>query len=75
LLLAARRYQVGDGFKEDRVKTSIRWWSRFALVAGMGLTTLVNCSSDRHDEKGDEQRVGSLALALQTTAASGSPID
>lgn len=54
------------------MKTSIRWWSRFALVAGMGLTTLVNCSSDRHDGKGDEQRVGSLALALQTTAPSGS---
>ena len=54
------------------MKTSIRWWSRFALVAGMGLTTLVNCSSDKHDGKGEEQRVGTLALALQTTAASGS---
>lgn len=54
------------------MKTSIRWWSRFALVAGMGLTTLVNCSSDRNDGKGEEERVGTLALALQTTSASGS---
>jgi hypothetical protein len=54
------------------VKTSIRWWSRFALVAGMGLTTLIACSSDRKDGKGEEQRAGTLALALQTTAPSGS---
>jgi len=54
------------------VKTSIRWWSRCALVAGMGLTTLVACSSDRHDGKGDEQRAGTLALALQTTSNTGS---
>jgi hypothetical protein len=38
----------------------------------MGLTALVACSSDRSDGKGEEQRAGSLALALQTTAPSGS---
>jgi len=41
-------------------------------VASVGLTTLVACSSDRHDGKGDEQRAGTLALALQAQAPSGS---
>ncbi len=54
------------------MKTSIRWWSRLALVAGMGLTSLAACSSDRSDGKGDEQRTGTLALALQARASSGS---
>ena len=54
------------------MKTSIRWWSRIALVAGMGLTTLVACSSDKNDGKGEEARAGTLALALQTTGTSGS---
>jgi hypothetical protein len=38
----------------------------------VGLTTLAACSSDRADGKGDEQRTGTLALALQSTAKSGS---
>lgn len=38
----------------------------------MGLTTLIACSSDRNDGKGEEQRAGTLALALQTTGSSGS---
>jgi hypothetical protein len=41
-------------------------------VASVGLTTLAACSSDRADGKGDEQRTGTLALALQSTAPSGS---
>lgn len=41
-------------------------------MAGVGLTTLVACSSDRHDGKSDEQRAGTLALALQARATSGS---
>jgi hypothetical protein len=54
------------------LKTSIRWWSRLAFVAGVGLTTLIACSSDRSDGHGDEKRTGSLSLALQATAGSGS---
>ena len=41
-------------------------------MASVGLTTLVACSSDRRDGKGDEQRTGTLALALQAQAPSGS---
>ena len=41
-------------------------------MASVGLTTLAACSSDRADGKGDEQRAGTLALALQSTAKSGS---
>ncbi len=41
-------------------------------MAGVGLTTLAACSSDRSDGKGEEQRVGTLALALQARAPSGS---
>lgn len=41
-------------------------------MAGVGLTTLVACSSDRSDGKGEEQRTGTLALALQATSPSGS---
>jgi len=54
------------------LKTSIRWWSRLAFVAGVGLTTLVACSSDRHDGSAEDERTGTLALALQATAPSGS---
>jgi hypothetical protein len=54
------------------LKTSIRWWSRLAFVAGVGLTSLIACSSDRRDGKGEEQRAGQLSLALQTTSQSGS---
>jgi len=36
------------------------------------LTTLAACSSDRSDRKGEEQRTGTLALALKATAQSGS---
>jgi len=37
----------------------------------MGLTTLIACSSDRRDGKGEEQSAGTLSLALQATAPSG----
>jgi hypothetical protein len=53
------------------MKTSIRWWSRFALVAGMGLTTLIACSSDRADKAEDEQRTGTLSLPLRTVSSTG----
>jgi hypothetical protein len=54
------------------VKTSIRWWSRLAFVAGVGLTSLAACSSDRGDGQAEEERSGKLSLALQATAPSGS---
>ena len=41
-------------------------------MAGVGLTTVVACSSDRSDGKGEEHRTGTLALALQATSQSGS---
>jgi hypothetical protein len=72
LLTLRRRFPVGDGFKEDQVKTSIRWWSRLALMASVGLSAVAACSSDRPDGHGEEQGLGSLSLALQATAPSGS---
>ncbi|HKY39693.1 MAG TPA: hypothetical protein VJN18_27335 [Polyangiaceae bacterium] len=53
------------------MKTSIRWWSRLAFIAGMGLSAVTACSSDRNDGKGQEQNVGTLSLPLQATAPSG----
>ncbi len=53
------------------MKTSIRWWSRFALLAGMGLGGVAACSSDRSDGHGEEQSTGTLALPLQASAPSG----
>jgi hypothetical protein len=55
------------------VKASIRWWSRLAFVTGLGLSAAVvgACSSDHADGHGDEQRNGTLSLALQSTAPSG----
>ena len=41
-------------------------------MAGVGLTALVACGSDRPDGKGEEQRTGTLSLALQSTSPSGS---
>jgi hypothetical protein len=55
------------------LKTSIRWWSRLAFVAGVGLTALTACSSGRPDGHGGEEKgTGTLALALQATGPSGS---
>lgn len=54
------------------MKSSIRWWSRLAFVAGVGLSTLVACSSDRSDGSGEEKQVGQLSLSLRSVAASGS---
>src|SRR6188474_986576 len=53
------------------VKTTIRWWSRLAFLAGVGLSAVTACSSERSDDRGDEQGLGSLTLALQATAQSG----
>jgi hypothetical protein len=54
------------------LKTSIRWWSRLAFVAGLGLSALVACSSDSRDAHSEEKQKGSLSLALQARAPSGS---
>jgi hypothetical protein len=54
------------------VKTSIRWWSRLAFVASVGMGALVACSSDSPDKGGEEADAGTLSLALQATSASGS---
>ncbi len=53
------------------MKTSIRWWSRLAFIAGVGLSAVTACSSDRTDGKGQQEGLGTLALALQATAPSG----
>lgn len=53
------------------MKTSIRWWSRLALVAGMGLSTLVACSSDQGPKTVEEQRTGTLTLPLRTISNTG----
>jgi hypothetical protein len=54
------------------VKASIRWWSRLAFVAGIGLTALAACSSGRPDGQSEDKQTGTLSLALQATAPSGS---
>ena len=54
------------------MKASIRWWSRLAFVAGVGLSAFTACSSDKPDRHGEEKQSGTLALALQATAPSGS---
>jgi hypothetical protein len=53
------------------MKTSIRWWSRLAFIAGVGLSAVAACSSDRPDGKSQEEGTGTLSLALQATAPSG----
>lgn len=53
------------------MKTSIRWWSRLALVAGMGLSAVPACSSDKPDGHAQEESAGTLALGLQARAPSG----
>jgi hypothetical protein len=50
----------------------MRWWSRLAFIAGMGLTTMVACSSDRANHGGEEQRAGTLTLPLRTVSNTGS---
>ena len=54
------------------MKASIRWWSRLAFVAGIGLTALSACSSDKADGNAQEKQAGYLALPLRATAPSGS---
>jgi len=53
------------------MKTSVRWYSRFAFAAGVGLTALVACSSDQRPPSEEVARTGTLGLALESTAASG----
>jgi hypothetical protein len=48
-----------------------RLWSRFAFAAGIGLAQLVACSSDNRPNKEEVQRTGTLGLALEATAESG----
>jgi hypothetical protein len=48
-----------------------RWWSRFAFAIGIGVVQLVACSSDKPQSSGDLKRTGTLGLALEATAASG----
>ncbi|MDF3069649.1 MAG: hypothetical protein K0R38_5250 [Polyangiaceae bacterium] len=40
-------------------------------MAGMGLTTLIACSSDRPEKVEDEQRLGTLSLPLRTVSSTG----
>jgi len=54
------------------MKISIRWWSRFAFIAGVGVTALAACSSDHSDGHGQKESTGTLALALQATSNTGS---
>jgi hypothetical protein len=51
--------------------TNKRVWSRLAFVAGLGLAQLVACSSDKSDPREQTQNTGTVALALEATAASG----
>jgi hypothetical protein len=48
-----------------------RWWSRFAFAVGIGVVQLVACSSDHPQGSGDAKRTGTVGLALEATAASG----
>jgi hypothetical protein len=48
-----------------------RWWSRFAFAASVGMAALVACSSDHSRGEAEVQRTGTLGLALEATAASG----
>jgi hypothetical protein len=48
-----------------------RWWSRFALAASLGVVQLVACSSDHPRGEADVQKTGTLGLALEATAQSG----
>lgn len=53
------------------MKRSVRWCSRFAFAAGVGLSALVACSSDHKPPSEEVARTGTLGLALESTAASG----
>ena len=48
-----------------------RWWSRCAFAAGVGLSALVACSSDHLPPSEQTARTGTMSLALESTAASG----
>lgn len=48
-----------------------RWWSRFALIAGVGMAPLVACSSDHSQGQVDPQRTGTIGLSLEAAAPSG----
>jgi len=48
-----------------------RWWSRFALISGIGMAQLVACSSDHSQGHADAQRTGTLGLSLEAAAQSG----
>lgn len=54
------------------MRTSIRWWSRLAFVASLGVASLVACASDRPNQGGEEQRQGTLTLPLRTVSNTGS---
>jgi hypothetical protein len=54
------------------MKASLRLWSRVAFAVAVGAAQLIACSSDSsRPTHGEQQRSGTLSLALEATAPSG----